>query len=202
MCVESFPIPNHVCPTFEQTRSSCDHFLSSALVRRNVMADRGDVMWSEAIDCNDSNVVHTHREGGYRDGVHGDCTLRRAAVCESMESCLHCSPCGGVLPPVLYMVFIASVLDHVYRTPLSETNTVVLGTGLDAAGLERPVVCRRPGGWPGSARGLRCLIDAVREHSLCGGWTLSVLKSHVVIFGCKPARACTSQFRWGPHQLT
>ena len=104
---------------------------------------------------------------------------------------------GCPLSPLLYAVFIDSVLDHLYSTNLPEGDAILVGAGTARRRWAGQLYADDLSAGAATARGLQCLIDAVRAHSRCWGWTLTVPKSHVVVFGGAAARGCGAQFSWG-----
>ena len=108
---------------------------------------------------------------------------------------------GCPLSPLLYAVFIDSVLDHIYGAEMPPGGEVMVGAG----GWRRPfrgqLYADDLAALAASAAGMQCLLDATYRHSRQCDWTASLLKTKVVVFG--PARIPRGEpaFLWGGERL-
>ena len=108
---------------------------------------------------------------------------------------------GCPLSPLLYAVFIDSVLEHLDAVSLPEADAITVGSPAASRQWRGQLYADDLAAGAATAAGLRQLIAAVHQHSLLWGWTLNVPKTHVVVFGGRAARACTADFRWGGERL-
>ena len=108
---------------------------------------------------------------------------------------------GCPLSPLLYAVFIDSVLEHLDAVSLPEADAITVGSPAASRQWRGQLYADDLAAGAATVAGLRQLIAAVHQHSLLWGWTLNVPKTHVVVFGGRAARACAADFRWGGEQL-
>ena len=108
---------------------------------------------------------------------------------------------GCPLSPLLYAVFIDSVLDHIYGSEMPPGSEVVVGTGAWRRPFRGQLYADDLAALAATRDGMQCLLDTTYQHCRESDWRASVVKTKVVIFGPTRVPRGAPAFLWGADRL-